>query len=228
MQLCLVARLALDVEHRGKVTLLERNLRDEEVGLMDGVGVRVIEVVCSTDEPYLACPTVVVGIPMVLVVASLGGFHEDEAYGELLLLGSLDGLPINLTLVVRHVDAMHLIVYGKTHAIPLEAIAGFPTIAVGTNEEIIENAKKVLELIEGRSYNSGYVSDLEFINKYLRHGEGCDGCEHIFILDCLENDCMWDIYKEPFIRFVQKLTYDIDREYLSYIKEMEMYGDSEE
>ena len=97
-------------------------------------------------------------------------------------------------------------------------------------EEIIENAKKVLELIEGRSYNSGYVSDLEFINKYLRHGEKCDGVEHIFILDCLENDGVWDIYKEPFRRFVQKVIHYIDRDYLDYLKEIEMeraYDDSE-
>ena len=101
-----------------------------------------------------------------------------------------------------------------------------------TDEEeinkVIENARKVMKLMDCQSYEMGFIDDLEFINKYLRHGKGCDGCEHVFILDCLENDCMWDIYKEPFIRFVQKLTYDIDREYLSYIKEMEMYGDSEE
>lgn len=94
-----------------------------------------------------------------------------------------------------------------------------------TDEEeinkIIENARKVIELIDKRSYTIGFVDDLEFINKYLRHGEGCDGCEHVFILDCLENDCMWNIYKEPFIRFVQKVIYDIDSDYISYLKEME-------
>lgn len=95
-----------------------------------------------------------------------------------------------------------------------------------TNEDeinmIVENANKVLNLIEGRSYMSGYVNDLEFINKYLRHGEGTDGAEHVFILDCLENDGMWDIYRESFECFVRKVVYSIDRSYISYLEEMKM------
>jgi hypothetical protein len=94
--------------------------------------------------------------------------------------------------------------------------------------KVIENARKVMELMDNQSYDIGFIDELEFINKYIRHGEGCDRCEHIFILDCLENDCMLNICKEPFISFVQKLSYNIDRDYLAYIKEMEMYGDSEE
>jgi hypothetical protein len=104
-----------------------------------------------------------------------------------------------------------------------------------TDEEeinkVIENARKVMELIDNQSYDIGFIDDLEFINKYIRHGEGCDGCEHVFILDCLENDCMLNICKEPFISFVQKLCYSIDRDYLAYLKDKEMeeaYNDSEE
>lgn len=87
---------------------------------------------------------------------------------------------------------------------------------------IIENSKKVLELMDGRSYMSSYVNDLEFINKYLRHGDGMDGVEHVFILDCLENDGMWDIYKESFKCFVRKVVYSIDRSYISYLEELKM------
>lgn len=104
-----------------------------------------------------------------------------------------------------------------------------------TNEDeintFIENAKKVMELIDNRSYSISIISDLEFINKYLRHDEGYDGCEHVFILDGLENDCMWNIYKEPFIRFVQKLSHCIDSDYLDYLKDIEMedmYSDLED
>ena len=54
--------------------------------------------------------------------------------------------------------------------------------AIKQLNKIIENARKVIELIDERSYTMGFVDDLEFINKYLRHGERCDGCEHTIIL----------------------------------------------
>lgn len=93
-----------------------------------------------------------------------------------------------------------------------------------TDEEginrLIKNARKVCEMIEYDTHVQGYIDDLEFINTRLRHCDIEDGVEHVFILDCLENDCMWEIYKEPFMCFVQKVIWSVDSEYISYLEEM--------
>ena len=101
--------------------------------------------------------------------------------------------------------------------------AMYVTIDYTSEEEVnkvVENAKKVIEyFIKDMTYSEEYVHDLDYVNRILRNGKA-EGTEPFFVLDCLENDCVWNIYKEPFSRFVEHVERMIDREYLNYLKEM--------
>lgn len=94
---------------------------------------------------------------------------------------------------------------------------GMMTTIYKTNEEeinqIVENARKVLSMIED-AYSESYVWDLDYINKKIRNNIFDEGATHVYVLDCLENDGMWDIYREPFKLFVERVINWIDSDFL--------------
>ena len=102
------------------------------------------------------------------------------------------------------------------------------TLELADEEEIneaIKNARKIIDIMESTGDDEGhlidFVNDLEFINTKLRHGD-IRGCEHVFVLDCLENDGMWDIYREPFIMYVDNVMKWIDSDFRYFAKHNEI------
>jgi len=94
----------------------------------------------STDETmYLG--RVEVGHELVVrIVAPLGGFHEDELHGETPLTGLLQHPPVDVTLIVRDVDAMHRIAMRHADSVALQPVARLPSVGIRTDEEKIETA----------------------------------------------------------------------------------------
>lgn len=87
-------------------------------------------------------------------------------------------------------------------------------------KKVIDDARKVYELIgDDGYYSSGYVHDLEFINTKIRHYEDV-GIDIYFVLDCLENDGVWDIYRESFAGFVKNVKAYVDIDYLEYLEDL--------
>ena len=72
----------LHIDDGREVAFLQRHMANEEIGLHDGVGGRVVEVIGSADEAVFACRCKVPVEAGVLVVAALGSLDEDEADGN--------------------------------------------------------------------------------------------------------------------------------------------------
>ena len=108
--------------------------------------------------------------------------------------------------------------------------AMYTTIDYTDEEEVnkvIENAKKVIKYFtKDITYIDEYLYSLDYVNKVVRNGK-MEGAEPYFVLDCLENDCVWNIYKEPFSRFVERVGQMVDKDYLDYLKEMECIDNEE-
>ncbi len=106
------------------------------------------------------------------------------------------------------------------------------TIGMTDQDEInklIENAKKVLNNMVNFEPYDDYLFELEHVNNHVRNQQFEEGCTHVYVLDHLENDGMWQVYREPFQLFVDKVFNMIDSEYLHYITHEEWYtGESQE
>ena len=107
---------------------------------------------------------------------------------------------------------------------------GMMTTIEMTNEEeiskLVENANKVIKLIkeyedEDFCYSEEYVDDLSYINTKIRYREFNDYCMHVYILDHLENDGMWEVYREPFQLFVDRVISWIDSDFLFAVRHCE-------
>lgn len=106
----------------------------------------------------------------------------------------------------------------------------FRTINMTDEEEIsklVENAKKIISLIkeyddEDFCYSEEFVDDLEYINTKIRHKTYHDDCcMHVYVLDHLENDGMWEVYEEPFQLFIDRVISWVDSDFLFAVRHCE-------
>ena len=117
-------RRFLHIDDGGQVALLQLHVADEEVGLNDGVGGRIVEVIGAPDEALLAGSGEVIVKKPVLMVASLRSLDEDKTDGDVGLLKRRQLLPVDIALMMRDVDAVNGIAVGNADVIGLSAIGG--------------------------------------------------------------------------------------------------------
>ncbi len=85
-----------------------------------------------------------------------------------------------------------------------------------TNENdvalFIEKCREKIKDTKTQIYESN-LKDLEIVNTAFRHNIVC--CDVIMAVDLLENDCLWDVSKEPFASCLNKIArrLDIDMEF---------------
>lgn len=85
-----------------------------------------------------------------------------------------------------------------------------------TNENdvalFIEKCREVIKNTNVQIYESN-LNDLEIVNTAFRHNIVC--CDVIIAIDLLENDCIWNVSKEPFATCLNKIArqLDIDMEF---------------
>ena len=77
-----------------------------------------------------------------LMVAALGSLQEDEADGNLPCPMLGQARPVDASLIVGHVHAVHLEVAGHAHAVTLQPVAGLPAVGIGADEEPVEAGRK--------------------------------------------------------------------------------------
>lgn len=99
-----------------------------------------------------------------------------------------------------------------------------------TNEDevsrIVENANKVINLIkeyddEDSCYSEEYVDNLSYINTKIRYRDFDDYCMHVYVLDHLENEGMWEVYREPFKLFIDRVINWVDNDFLFAVSHYE-------
>ena len=133
-----LARGRLHVEHGGQVTRIERSCADEEIGLAAGIGAGNEIVIGTANEAVPTGCIEVAGKRFIAMVAALGGFHEDETEGKLSGPLSSQQRPVDVALVMRDVDAMHVITARQADAVAFQAVTGFPAVGIWADEEPIE------------------------------------------------------------------------------------------
>ena len=96
----------------------------------------------STDKAMYSGRIKISRKPVVCIVSPFGSFHENKLNGELSLSGLPQHLPINVSLIMGHINTMHPIARRHTDTIPLQTITRFPTISIRTDKEEIETRNK--------------------------------------------------------------------------------------
>ena len=79
---------------------------------------------------------------VVLMVAALSSFHEDETDRKLSSPMLRQARPVNMPLIMRHVHAMYFEIARHAHAITLQPVARLPAISIGTDEKPVETCRE--------------------------------------------------------------------------------------
>ena len=99
--------------------------------------------ISPTYKAVFACLCQIVEKIVVLMITSLSCFHKSKTNWEFSsFLASREQFPVYTSLVMRHVNTVHLITARHTNAISLHTITRFPTIGIGTNEKPVKSGKK--------------------------------------------------------------------------------------
>ena len=124
------------VQHGRQVARLQMHLFQEEKGLPPRVDVGKEEVVSAPDEVVLLGFVKVQVEVFVQQSLPFGGFDEHETDGRRVQAGVAQQLPVDVFLIVRHVDAMHVEAF-RIHGI---AINGLPAPRRRVDEEMIKES----------------------------------------------------------------------------------------
>ena len=123
----------LDVEHGGKVVLVELDELAEVLGLVPAWRGGAEVVVGSAHDVVLLGVVEVLVEVLVPDAGAFGGFDEDEGDGHALYLCVAQFVPVDVALIVGDVEASHLAV-----GIDDMSVECFPTERVWTNEGVVE------------------------------------------------------------------------------------------
>ena len=100
-----------------------------------------------------------------------------------------------------------------------------------TDEEevnkIIENMQKVIAMINsdddfGGCRSEEYVDYLRIVNNETRHRLD-EGCMSTLALDLMENDCIYNSFKESFKECILNVSRMVDGDYMSYVHYLNRY-----
>ena len=130
------------IEHGWKVAGGELHGSDKEIGLFGCIRLGKEIMISTTDETIFACLAEVVRKSVISVVTTFRGFHKNKVNGEFRFFVMKQFLPVDASLIVGDVDAVHIETAWQTYSVAFLTVTGLPTVSIRTDEEPIKNSGK--------------------------------------------------------------------------------------
>ncbi len=92
----------------------------------------------TTNKSVLSRFGKVTGKSIIAMISSLSSLHKNKFNGKISQTALRQLPPVDISLIMRYIDTMHIITARYTNSICFQPITRFPTISIRPNKEIIK------------------------------------------------------------------------------------------